>query len=360
MADIYLTRLADLNGLRRLPRGGPFRDPAGAAVGLRQGYLLVLGRSRSIQGRRALTVLVRFRTGPDPSIVQEALETDPGLRQVLDGDKPGPGAVPMATPGGTPEAKSEGEIPAALARVSRRHYRQLHVGSDFVRWDWGYVLQRPDPERVTALVTALVSALRPLAPSFEAACELCLTPTPEISLLNGIPGYHCARCQQQLRQKLDLGAAEYAQFAPEPLRGLLAGLIVMVAAGLAWGLAAYLYPPLFWPGAFVLGLLIAEAVIRGTGKLHPTVYLLIALLTLAGGLLGDSFYLALSLARGHAIALTPRLVLSVAGNLARLENPGLGLALIGVAWLGAALTVVSTRRPRFAIEFTPLHTQVGG
>ena len=356
MADTYLTRIADLNGLRRLP-SGPFRDPAGAAVGLRQGYLVVVGPSRSLQGRRALTVLLRFRSVPDPEVVREAIETDPGLRREL--DAPGAAAVPaLASEPGLVRA-ADGDPAAGLTRpladrVSRRHYRHLHVGNDFVRWDWGYSLRRPEPERVTALVAALLSALRPLAPVFDAACELCLAPTPELSLLNGIPGYHCARCQQQLRQKLDLSAAEYAQFAPEPLRGFLAGLIVMVAAGLAWGLAAYLFPPLFWPGAFVVGLLIAESVLRGTGKLHPAVYLLIALLTLAGVLLGDSFYLALNLARGHAMALTPRLVLSVAGNLAHLENPGLGLALIGVAWLGAILTVVSHRRPRFAIEFTPL------
>jgi len=358
MADIYLTRIADLNGLRRLPHGGPFRDPAGAAVGLRHGYLVVIGPSRSLQGRRALTVLLRFRSVPDPEVVREAIETDPGLRRELDA----PGAAPPPALASEPvlDPAVGGETAAGLPRplgadkVSRRHYRQLQVGNDFVRWDWGYSLRRPEPERVTALVATLLSALRPWAPVFDAACELCLSPTPEVSLLNGIPGYHCARCQQQLRQKLDLSAAEYAQFAPEPLRGFLAGLIVMVAAGLAWGLAAYLFPPLFWPGAFVVGLLIAESVLRGTGKLHPAVYLLIALLTLAGVLLGDSFYLALNLARGHAVALTPRLVLSVAGNLAHLENPGLGLALIGVAGLGAILTVVSHRRPRFAIEFTPL------
>ena len=161
----YLKQVATLAGLQHYPNQGPWGRKAGSAMGIREGYVTAVGINPGSQGA-TVVVLLRFK------------KTD------------------------NPEA-----IKAAAAGAGIKKGKLGEVGGNFLRWEWKYSFSKPKPEEVAKLAEDLRTAIKPVAHGFDGKCETCSSAsTPALTLMNGLPTFICAGCQEKVRHELDLAA----------------------------------------------------------------------------------------------------------------------------------------------------------
>jgi len=210
--DEYLQQLAALAGLRHYPQQGPWNKKSGSAVGTRDNYITAVGFAYNGQAA-SLVILLRFKKSEQPELVSSALK-NANLK------KGKPGAV----------------------------------GSDFVRWEWKYSFTKPKAEEVAKLIEDLRAAIKPVTMPFDGRCEKCAsTSTNSLTLLNGMPMFICATCQEKVQHELNQAAEQYEMITPNYPNGLVLGLGAAALGGLAWGLLAYGLNRIFLYGAILIG-----------------------------------------------------------------------------------------------------------
>ena len=190
----YLQQVANLAGLRHYPQQGPWSKKSGSAVGTRDNYVTVIGFSHNGQAAN-LVILLRFKKLEQPEQVKSALKS---------------------------AAIKKGKLGA--------------VGDNFVRWEWRYSFTKPKAEEVAKLAEDLRTAIKPVTTPFDGRCEQCAsTSTQSLTLLNGMPMFICATCQEKVRHELNQAAVNYEAITPNYPNGLVLGMAAAAAGGLAWG-----------------------------------------------------------------------------------------------------------------------------
>jgi hypothetical protein len=309
----YLQQVATLAGLRHYPQQGPWNKKSGSAVGTRDNYVTAIGFSRNGQAAN-LVILLRFKKLEQPEQVKSAL-------------------------------KSAGIKKGKLGEV----------GSNFVRWEWRYSFSKPKAEEVAKLVEDLRTAIKPVSTPFDGRCEQCSSAsTRSLTLLNGMPMFICATCQDKVRHELNQAAVNYEAITPNYPNGLVLGLAAAAIGGLAWGLVAYGINRIFLYGAILIGYFVAAGVIKGTGKVTRFGQIIIPVLTLASVLFGDAIFYTLAVMKEEHVAYSSRLLKVVVLHLWQIEIQGSGVLSLLFALVGAGYALYAARKPKFRAEFQPL------
>jgi len=309
----YLQQVATLAGLRHYPQQGPWSKKSGSAVGTRDNYVTTIGFSHNGQAAN-LVVLLRFKKLEQPEQVKSALKSA-GIKK--------------------------GKLGA--------------VGTNFVRWEWKYSFTKPKAEEVAKLIEDLRTAIKPVTTPFDGRCEQCASAsTQSLTLLNGMPMFICATCQDKVRHELNQAAVNYEAITPNYPNGLVLGLAAAAMGGLAWGLVAYGINRIFLYGAILIGYFVAAGVIKGTGKVTRFGQIIIPLLTLASVLFGDAIFYTLIVMKEEHVAFSSRLLKAVVLHLWQIEIQGSGVLSLLFALVGAGYALYAARKPKFQAEFQPL------
>jgi hypothetical protein len=309
----YLQQVANLAGLRHYPQQGPWSKKSGSAVGTRDNYVTVIGFSHNGQAAN-LVILLRFKKLEQPEQAKSALKS---------------------------AAIKKGKLGA--------------VGDNFVRWEWRYSFTKPKAEEVAKLAEDLRTAIKPVTTPFDGRCEQCAsTSTQSLTLLNGMPMFICATCQEKVRRELNQAAVNYEAITPNYPNGLVLGMAAAAAAGLAWGFVAYGINRIFLYGAILIGYIVAAGVIKGTGKVTRFGQIIIPVLTVASVLFGDAIFYTLILMKEEHVAFSIRLLKAVMLHLWQIEIQGSGVLSLLFALAGAGYALYSARKPKFQVVFQPL------
>ncbi len=309
----YLQQVAKLAGLRHYPQQGPWSKKSGSAVGTRDNYVTAIGFSHNRQGA-SLVILLRFKKLEQPELVKSALKS---------------------------AAIKKGKLGA--------------VGNNFLRWDWKYSFTKPKAEEVAKLAEDLRTAIKPVTAAFDGRCEQCAsTSTQSLTLLNGMPMFICATCQDKVRHELNQAAVNYEAITPNYPNGLVLGLGAAAVGGLAWGLVAYAINYIFLYGAILIGYFVAAGVLKGTGKVTRLGQIIIPLLTIASVLFGDSIFYTLIVMKEEHVAFSSRLLNAVVVHLWQIEIQGSGVLSLLFALVGAGYALYAARKPKFQAVFQPL------
>ncbi|PYT90970.1 MAG: hypothetical protein DMG36_19775 [Acidobacteria bacterium] len=309
----YLQQVGAFAGLQYYPNQGPWGRKSGAAMGPRDGYVAVIGFMRD-QRSMKVAILLRFKKLEQTEAVKTALKSA-GIKK--------------------------GKLGA--------------VGADFVRWEWTYSFTKPKAEDVAKLVEDLGTAIKPVTLGFDGRCEDCTSAsTPSLTLMNGVPTYICAGCQEKVRQELNMAATNYDAITPNYPNGLVLGIAAAALGGLAWGLLAYAINYIFLYGAILIGYLVAAAVLKGTGKVTRFGQVIIPVLTVASVLFGDAIFFTLFVMKQEHVSFSGKLLNTIVAHLWEIEREGNGVATLIFALVGAGYAVYSARKPKFQAVFQPL------
>ena len=309
----YLQQVATLAGLQHYPQQGPWGRKSGSAVGTRDGYVTAVGFSRDRQGT-SIVILLRFKKVEQPELVTSAVKS---------------------------AAIKNGKLGA--------------VGNSFLRWEWKYSFAKPKAEEVASLASALREAIRPVTTGFDGRCEQCAsTSTPSLTLMNGLPTFICAGCQEKVRHELNQAAENYDAITPNYPNGLALGIGAALVGGLAWGLVAYTLNYIFLYGAILIGYLVAAGVLKGTGKVTRFGQIIIPMLTVASVLFGDAIFYTLIVMKHQSVPFSGKLLNAVMLHLWEMESKGDGALSLLFGLVGAGYALYSSRKPKFQAVFQPL------
>ena len=307
----YLKQVASLTGLQHYPQQGPWGRKSGSVIGTRDGYVTVIGFER---GREAkLMILVRFKAFSQPDLLNSTLKGNDALK---------------------------------------KHGKLGQVGSDFVRWEWKYSFTKPKPEEVAQLAETLREAIKQVAPGFDGRCEHCSSAsTSNLTLMNGLPVFICAACQEKVRHELDQAAMNYDAIVPNYPNGAVLGIGAAALGGIAWGVVAYAINRIFLWGAILIGYFVAAAVLKGTGKVTRFGQVIIPILTVASVLFGDAIFYTLNIMKSEQVPFTGRLLNAVLVHLWDIERQGSGVLSVIFALVGAGYALYAARKPKFKAAF---------
>jgi hypothetical protein len=309
----YLRQVATVAGLQHYPQQGPWGRKSGSAMGTRDGYVTAIGFTRDRQGSRVV-ILLRFKKLEQPELVKSAVKS---------------------------AAIKKGKLG--------------EVGNSFLRWEWTYSFTKPKAEEVANLANALREAIRPVTVGFDGRCEQCTSAsTPSLTLMNGLPTFICAGCQEKVRQGLDQAAVNYEAITPNYPNGLVLGIAAAALGGLAWGLVAYALNYIFLYGAILIGYLVAAGVLKGTGKVTRFGQIIIPVLTVASVLFGDAIFYTLIVMKHQNVAFSGRLLNVIVVHLWDIESKGNGVLSLLFGLVGAGYALYSARKPKFKAVFQPL------
>ncbi|HWX53115.1 MAG TPA: hypothetical protein VN176_00850 [Verrucomicrobiae bacterium] len=262
----YMSQLAQQLGAVYVPKCQTFKDHyqqnlKGAVFGVRKGYLLTLACTQT--GRtRGFAVMVRYpksTTGPQ---IQEALKNRPGFSSFF-GKK------------------------------------SVKATEDGVLITWTFSLTKTKLEDVVSLVDAVIEEVGKYAPAFAGKCEDCsVAEAREITLMNGLPGYHCSACQMRTTMEKQREADEYKARDANYVVGLAAGLVAAAITGSAWGWLISLLeadsgkwsPKLHMFMAAFISIPICWLMFKAMGKRDRAGQVLAVVLTLAAKWWGDAIY----------------------------------------------------------------------
>lgn len=309
----WLGQLSNLTGLPYYPQHRIFGDKSGALIGSTDGYIVALGLGKANGGHAAVKAFLRYSKAQDPSHVNQALT-------------PAKGKFKLATD----------ETTTTLVQT--------------------YSFSKPEASALAERIRELLTALKTSASPIYARCEECGKTEPEVLLLNDVPMRYCSGCQVQMTQTLNAAAIAYEDREANLPLGLLYGVAAALLGSLAWGGVAYLLDRIFLWGAILIGLWVAKAVVKGTGKVTWAARIMIGALTIASVAFGDSIFYALTVMKENQLSFVPALKLVLANfwKLERDSDGGFLSALFGL--IGAAVVMYGTRKPAFQARFMALGT----
>jgi hypothetical protein len=309
----YSQQVATLAGLQHYAQQGPWGRKSGSAVGTRDGYMTAVGFSRNREGARVV-ILLRFKKIEQPELVKSAVKS---------------------------AAIKKGKLGA--------------VGNNFLRWEWKYSFTKPKPEEVAKLAEELRTAIKPVTMGFDGRCEQCAsTSTPSLTLMNGLPTFICAGCQENVRDELNQAAVNYEAITPNYPNGLVLGIGAAALGGLAWGLVAYAINYIFLYGAILIGYFVAGGVLKGTGKVTRLGQIIIPILTIASVLFGDAIFYTLIVMKHQHVPFSGKLLNAIVVHLVDIESKGSGVLSLLFGLVGAGYALYSARKPKFQAVFQPL------
>ena len=309
----YLQQVATLAGLQHYPQQGPWGRKSGSAVGTRDGYMTAVGFSRNREGARVV-ILLRFKKIEQPELVKSAVKS---------------------------AAIKKGKLGA--------------VGNNFLRWEWKYSFTKPKPEEVAKLAEELRTAIKPVTMGFDGRCEQCASAsTPSLTLMNGLPTFICAGCQENVRHELNQAAVNYEAITPNYPNGLVLGIGAAALGGLAWGLVAYAINYIFLYGAILIGYFVAGGVLKGTGKVTRLGQIIIPILTIASVLFGDAIFYTLIVMKHQHVPFSGKLLNAIVVHLVDIESKGSGVLSLLFGLVGAGYALYSARKPKFKAAFQTL------
>jgi hypothetical protein len=262
----YMSQLAQQVGGVYVPKCPTFKEVCptaakGAVFGARKGYLMALALTQA--GRTSgFIMLVRYPRAPIAPPLQEALKDRPGFSSFF-GKK------------------------------------SVKVAVDGVLVSWTYSFTKPKPEEIAALLDAVTEEISKVVQPFTGKCEDCgAAEAREITLMNGIPGYHCLACQMRVAAEKQREADEYKAKDANYVVGLAVGLVAAAAAGSAWGWFAGLveadsgkwYPQLHAVMAFAVSIPICLLMFKAIGKRDRVGQVLAIVFTLAAKWWGEAIY----------------------------------------------------------------------
>jgi hypothetical protein len=317
--NTYLNQVASLANFHHYPRQGPWERKSGCAIGVRDGYVAVVGLTRS-QKQAKVVILLRFKKMEQPEMLKAAVTQSETLTKM-----------------------KRGKLAA--------------TGSDFLRWEWKYSFAKPKAEDVVQLTNALRETIKSVVAGFEGRCEKCQrTSTPELTLMNGLPLYICAGCQDATRQEQDQATTNYEALQPNYPNGAALGIGAAIVGGVGWGLGAYALHYVFLYGAILIGYFVSWGMIKGTGKVTRLGQISIPILTIASILFGDAIFFTLTIMKERDLSFSLDLLKAVIVNLWSIEGSGNGAASIIFALIGAGYALYRARKPKFKAVFEPLGT----
>jgi hypothetical protein len=309
----YLQQVATRAGLQHYPQQGPWSRKSGSAVGTRDGYVTAIGFSRDRQGARVV-ILLRFKRLEQPELVRSAVKS---------------------------AAIKKGKLGA--------------VGNNSLRWEWKYSFIKPKAEEVADLANALREAIRPATMGFDGRCEQCASnSTPSLTLMDGLPTYICAGCQEKVGHELNQAAVNYEAIAPNYPNGLVLGIGAAALGGLAWGVVAYAINYIFLYGAILIGYLVAAAVLKGTGRVTRFGQIIVPILTVGSVLFGDAIFYTLIVMKHQHVPFSGKLLNAIVVHLWDIESKGSGVLSLIFGLVGAGYALYSARKPKFKAVFQPL------
>src|SRR5258708_7182961 len=204
----YMSQLAQQVGGIYVPKCATFKETfqstmKGVVFGAYKGYLVALALTQA--GRTSgFVMLVRYPKAPIVPPLQEALKNRPSFSSFF-GKK---------------------TIKAAV---------------DGVSISWTYAMTKPKLEEIAGLLDAVIEEVSKVVQPFAGKCEDCsAVEAREITLMNGLPGYHCLACQMRVAAEKQREADEYKAKDANYVVGLAAGLVAATVAGSAWGWLASL------------------------------------------------------------------------------------------------------------------------
>ncbi len=283
----YMSQLAQQVGGIYVPKCTTFKSHyqstmKGAVFGAYKGYLVALALTQA--GRTSgFVMLVRYPKAPIVPPLQEALKNRPGFSSFF-----GKKAVKAAVDG--------------------------------VSISWTYVMTKPKLEEIASLLDAVVEEVSKVAQPFSGKCEDCgAAEAREITLMNGIPGYHCPACQMRTAEEKQREADEYRSKDANYFLGVIAGLVAAAITGSAWGWLISLMeadsgkwsPKLHAVIAFAVSIPICWLIFKAIGKRDRVGQVLAIVLTLAAKWWGDTIYFTHVVMHVQDVAFSWQLVGSV-------------------------------------------------
>lgn len=281
----YLGQLAQQLRCTYVPKCTTFKDDStsnqkGAVIGVRKGYLVALALTRA--GRNtSFSIMVRFPATTAVPQLQEAIKSRPGFSSFF-------------------------------------NKKWVKVAGNSLLVSWVYAVKKPKPEEVIGMLDALLEEVSRYVPAFSGKCEDCgSAETREVTLLNGVPGYHCLACQMRVAADKRREAEEYRAKEANYVAGILAAVVAAAAAGTIWGEFATWaevgsgkwYPYLHAAVTFPIGMLVCWALFKATGKKDRAGQVVAIVLTLAGKWWGDTLYYGHAVAYAREVPFTGLLVL---------------------------------------------------
>jgi hypothetical protein len=311
----YLKQIAALTGFQHYPLQGPWGRKSGSVIGARDGYVTVIGflRTREVK----IVILLRFKKLEQPEQVKLAVNQS--------------------------------------TAISKKQGKLAEVGNDFLRWEWKYSFTKPKAEDVARLADALRESIKPVAQGFDGRCEHCTSAsTPALTLMNQLPVFICASCQEKVHHELDQAAINYDAIVPNYPNGLVVGIGAAVLGGVAWGLVAYAINRIFLYGAILIGYFVAGGVLKGTGKVTRFGQVIVPIFTVASVLFGDAIFYTLVVMKHEGAPFSSKLLGAVLLHLWEIESEGSGVLTIIFALVGAGYALYAARKPKFKAAFQPL------
>ena len=280
----YLGELARQFQFTYAPKSTTFKDDTtsnqkGAVIGMRKGYLVALALTRA--GRTSFfALMIRFPAAAAVQQLQEAIKSQPRFSSFF-------------------------------------NKKRVKVAGDRLSVSWAYALKKPKFEEIATLLDSLLEEVSRYMPAFNGKCEDCgSTETRDITLLNGVPGYHCLGCQMRLAADKRREAEEYKARDANYVIGILAGILAAAVAGTAWGeLAAWAevgsgnwHPYLHAAVTVLIGMAVCWPLFKSAGKRDRAGQVAAILLTLAAKWWGDALYYSHLVAHVGGIAFSGGLV----------------------------------------------------
>lgn len=261
-------------------KGDTISNHKGAVIGTRKGYLVALALTRA--GRNTyFAIMIRFPAAAAATKqLQEAIKSKPEFSSFF-------------------------------------NKKSVKFAGDRLTLSWAYALKKPKFEHIAPVLDGLLEEVSRYAPTFNGKCEDCgSTETPDITLLNGVPGYHCLACQMRLTADKRREAEEYKARDANYVIGIVAGILAAAVAGTAWGeFAAWAeggsgnwHPYLHAIVTFLIGMAVCWPLFKAAGKRDRAGQIAAIILTLAGKWWGDALYYSHLVAHVRDIAFSGGLV----------------------------------------------------
>ena len=317
--DGYLPGLGLSLGFIYLPewRVGAGGDYAfGGIFGERAGYLIAIGVMKNSEGPDSLHMIVRHVAIPVASTqeLQKAIHAIPGFRSFLT-------------------------------------QKRAKAAENFVKISWPLprLGAAPDAEKITTLLDLVLKEVSCHARHLDGKCEDCQAVTsPQIVLVDGIPGRHCAACQRSTLSRKEAEAAEYDTRKVDYPKGIRIGVYIALAMAVLWGLIGYVarnvssetVTQIAGTGSLATGLAIFWSMFKALGKKERRGQMLASVITLASRLGASAISWAGFLIYGQPVSLTWLMMVVV------------GFALdIGVV---AVLCILPWGKSRPTVKFQPV------
>ena len=265
MGASYLTELSLRAGLQYFPTLLTFKTDTqsskGAGLGTRAGFPTAVGMV-SVHNNRSVAVMVCYRKQADIRQLEAAIKT----------------------------------LPDFTGFAGRK---TVKVQNDKLVFSWPYTLKKPSSEAVVALIDTVIGVIRQFVPAHDGKCDDCQSANVgNVTLVNNIPGFHCAACQARLSEAKEREAEEYAKRRARLLHGTLFGTAAALAFALAWALllgwielgSNTWYPKLHLAASVLVSMFVGWAFFKGAGKVNRLGQAIAILLALVGKFAGDSFF----------------------------------------------------------------------